>query len=510
MADILTPNPLIEKPTDALVGKNPYSEKLFKAAESKGQLAQEEAKLKSETGLMEAEAEATTTKKFAEEREPKELKEKYQQAIEDVGKPFIPTKETAGDLGLMFALTNIIGFAIGGGAKGSAQAALAAQNGMLEGHLKGQQDVYKREKEIFEENQKVLGRTIEGLRDELKRAAETASVNKEAGLADARQAIAKYQAKQMGEYLEKNGPAFTYELMQKLSDNWDKVQEKYLQEKDRAARLGIDQARLNLEKSKATADKFIGFTEDGKNAVFTTSTGQIKVAPAPEGVDFSKVLKVGQEADIELKERQAMLNRKLKEDIVKEQIAAKEKLQKAKETVGNKLKPGAKIAEGYVADLQLKQDLTDLRQDLKDPKLVKQIKDYRAEAFLSEEGKVLNQLISSDIPPELSKFLNKVSQVRNNYYLNISGKAVTGGEALRNYGVVSQPGDTPEKMAIKMDAMLENVDQNINTKRQLFTLPDVPVKAGQKTSLTPGQDYNSTDTTSTPSKTSSGATVSNW
>ena len=118
--------------------------------------------------------------------------------------------------------------------------------------------------------------------------------------------------------------------------------------------------------------------------------------------------------------------------------------------------------------------------------------------------------MTSDIPPELSKFLNKVSQVRNNYYLNISGKAVTGGEALRNYGVVSQPGDTPEKMAIKMDSMLENVEQNIDTKRQLFTLPEVKRKPGQKTNLSLGQDYNTSETTSAPSKTSGGATVSNW
>jgi hypothetical protein len=281
-------------------------------------------------------------------------------------------------------------------------------------------------------------------------------------------------------------------------------------EEDRAERRSIEKQRLTLEQNKASADKFVGFTEDGKNAVFTTIDGRVKIAPAPEGVDFSKVLKVGEEAQIESKERQAMLNRISKENIVNEQIAAREKLQKAKELTGGKLKPGAKIAEGYVADLQLQQDLTDLRNDLKDPKLVNQIKDYRAEAFLSEEGKVLNQLMTSDIPPELSKFLNKVSQVRNNYYLNISGKAVTGGEALRNYGVVSQPGDTPEKMAIKMDSMLENVEQNIDTKRQLFTLPEVKRKPGQKTNLSLGQDYNTSETTSAPSKTSGGATVSNW
>ena len=58
--------------------------------------------------------------------------------------------------------------------------------------------------------------------------------------------------------------------------------------------------------------------------------------------------------------------------------------------------------------------------------------------------------------------------------------------------------------------MLENVEQNIDTKRQLFTLPEIKRKPGQKTNLSPGQDYNGEDTMSSPSKTSSGATVSNW
>jgi hypothetical protein len=276
------------------------------------------------------------------------------------------------------------------------------------------------------------------------------------------------------------------------------------------AELGVNKQRLSLEQAKASADKFVGFTEDGKNAVFTTIDGKVKIAPAPEGVDFSKVLKVGEEAQIESRERQGMLNRKSKEDIAKDQIAAREKLAKLKQETGTAMKPSAKIQEGYVSKVQLKEDLSDLSKDLKDPKLVKQIKDYRAEAFLSEEGRVLNQLLTSDIPPELSKFLNKVAQIRNNYYLNISGKAVTASEALRDYGVVAQPGDTPEKMAIKIDSMSENVDGDIQTLRQLYKFPEITRKPGQRANLKPGDDYYSTDTTSTPSKTSSGATVSNW
>jgi hypothetical protein len=449
---------------------------------------------------------------------------KYQEAIDQKSKAaFIPDQENPERLATVLAITNLLGIAIGGKGKNSAQTALAAQNGMLEGYQQGRADIIKQQKDIFDTNQKILDKTIENLHRGFQDALALAPTDRKAAEEKAMSTINQENADFLRELYNKTGlvgaSKTIAELLKQAESRQKLMQQEEMKmiktphereiESQGLRRLDIMEAKESRESAKGKSDKFIGFTDDGKHAVFSTSEGGIRVALAPEGVDFSKVIKVGQGEDIDSRERQAMLNRLSKEKIANEQIASREKLEKAKQLTGGKLKPGGKIAEGYVADLQLQQDLTDLRNDLNDSKLVKQIKDYRAEAFLSEEGKVLNQLMSSDIPPELSKFLNKVSRVRNNYYLNISGKAVTGGEALRNYGVVSQPGDTPEKMAIKMEAMLENVDQNINTKRQLFTLPEVNRKPGQKTNLTPGQDYNSEETT-IPSKTSGGATVSNW
>jgi len=199
---------------------------------------------------------------------------------------------------------------------------------------------------------------------------------------------------------------------------------------------------------------------------------------------------------LDAKARYQLLDQVFKKQRDERQAELKEKLQTLKGNMGGGLKPSSKVVEGYIADMQLKTDLGELANDLKDQKLKDQIKQYRAEAFLTEEGKVLNQFISSDIPPELKSFLNKVRQVRNNYYLNISGKAVTGGEALRNYGVVPQPGDSPEDIAIKIKSMEDNVEGNIDTKRQLFKLPEIKRKALQPTSLVPGQDYNTADSPS--------------
>jgi len=171
------------------------------------------------------------------------------------------------------------------------------------------------------------------------------------------------------------------------------------------------------------------------------------------------------------------------------EIAAKEA--KASSSTGTGLKPGAKVTEAYVADNQLKTDIEDILKDLKtNPSLVNDLKKYRVEAFLTEEGKVLNQLVSEDIPPNLRQFLTKVRDVRNNYYLNISGKAVTGGEALRSYGTVPQPGDNAAQMIDKLSGMSKRVSQAISIKQQLYNLPSLNLNAGGATSLVPNEDYS--------------------
>jgi hypothetical protein len=285
--------------TDLFGISDPFAQNVLKSAKAKGEVEAAEKQEKAYGQQELAKAEAETTKKFAEEFQPKELKEKYEKTVDELGKPFIPTQQTAGDLGTIFAMTNILGFLIGGGAKGSAQAALSAQNGMLEGYQKGQMDVYKKQKDVFDENQKALSKAVEGLRDELKRAADTASVNKELGLAQAREAIAKHQAKQMGDYLDKMGVAATYELSEKAWQINEKLKAEKRAEEDRAERraneqrrLGMEQERLTLEKERATrADYEYVVGKDGKT--YAVNKRDYRDVHEVTGPDLSGATKLG-------------------------------------------------------------------------------------------------------------------------------------------------------------------------------------------------------------------------
>ena len=197
---------------------------------------------------------------------------------------------------------------------------------------------------------------------------------------------------------------------------------------------------------------------------------------------------------VELSNSMTLQNSRFENEKKMESIRQTNRLQveeiKSKAKTGQGLlKPSAKAAEGYQSVNILKADLQDLKKDLNDPELAKMLNQYRFEAFATEEAKLLNQLITSDIPDKLQKFLVKVRDIRNNYYLDMSGKAVTGGEALRNYGTVPQPGDGQREMLNKIEGMERRVDQKIKQSQQLFGFPDISSVAGTKTSLVVGEVY---------------------
>ena len=195
----------------------------LEAYKQKGQLAElkDEAVLRKEKETAEAQAKTTAdyAKAVTEDRTRKLLGEKVKERADTT---FVPTKETAADMGLLFTLTNIVGFMIGGKSKGNAQQAMSAMNGMLEGHQKGREDLYKKEKAIFEENTKALDKTIEALDRQFKEAMQLYAVDREAGMAKAQSAIAEHNATFLGDALKKNGLAYSADFLAKAVAQKDK------------------------------------------------------------------------------------------------------------------------------------------------------------------------------------------------------------------------------------------------------------------------------------------------
>jgi len=210
------------------------------------------------------------------------------------------------------------------------------------------------------------------------------------------------------------------------------------------------------------------------------------------GKDVDSLVKLSndqfkQAQDRQFKERELAQQERLR----MAQMAQTKALAELKNTAGG-LKMPAKLQEAYIADNQLRVDIGSLKNQLQDAELVQQIKQYGVESFLSEEGgKAISQVMQRQMPDKLAKFLTEVRDMRNNYYLTISGKAVTGGEALRNYGVVPQPGDSQQQMLNKLDGMERRVGQKINAMRGLYNAPDISgtMSPGTPTMVNPNESY---------------------
>lgn len=104
---------------------------------------------------------------------------------------FIPTQDTAQDIAGLFSLINVIGLVVGGRGKQSAQMAMNAMNGMLEGYQKGRGDLYKRERDTFEKNFKTMIQKHKEFREDMEDAIRLAATDKRAGIAAAEEAAVK-------------------------------------------------------------------------------------------------------------------------------------------------------------------------------------------------------------------------------------------------------------------------------------------------------------------------------
>jgi len=71
---------------------------------------------------------------------------------------------------------------------------MSAMNGMLEGHQKGREDLYKKEKDIYDQNMKALDRTIDTLAKRVQQNMATYQVDRDAGMAALRTTIAEHNA----------------------------------------------------------------------------------------------------------------------------------------------------------------------------------------------------------------------------------------------------------------------------------------------------------------------------
>lgn len=106
--------------------------------------------------------------------------QRFQQKMQAEPLPaFVPSQDNFKDIAGLFSLIGVVGMVAG---KSSGLAAMNAMNGMLEGYRSGRNDLYRRERDVFDKNFKTMLQKHSEFRKEMDDAIKLAQTNRQAGL----------------------------------------------------------------------------------------------------------------------------------------------------------------------------------------------------------------------------------------------------------------------------------------------------------------------------------------
>lgn len=134
-------------------------------------------------------------------------------------------------------------------------------------------------------------------------------------------------------------------------------------------------------------------------------------------------------------------------------------------------KPAASIVQHYQNSNQLVKSADKIRAFLQDPAIAAAVDQNQLAPILFEgtDSNIIKQfLLRPNIPENIKPLLNEVINIRNRVYRDQSGQAVTGGEAMRNYGGVVQPGDKASDLKIALDAATERANTEMQDYARLY------------------------------------------
>jgi hypothetical protein len=178
-------------------------------------------------------------------------REGYVKAVEKEPLPaFVPTQDNAKDMAGLFSLINVMGVLMGGGGKQASIGALGAMNGMLEGYQKGRADLYKKERDLFDKNFKVMQQKHAELRREMEDAIKLAATDRQAGMAAAQLAAAKAGSPIMQAQLRKGELVGDYKLIEESQAGMDKAVNFVVKQKENEAREAAANERDRLQRQQ--------------------------------------------------------------------------------------------------------------------------------------------------------------------------------------------------------------------------------------------------------------------
>lgn len=264
----------VTKPLKELAGITPSFEQTVKPAQEK--LA-ESTKAKAEVAgaekamLTQAEADRQKTYQQAGETATQAVKTspvfaQKEEVFKKTSEPFIPTQDDVKDIAALYSLVNVVGMAMGAGGKQNSMQAMHAMNGMLEGHQKGRQDLYKKEKDKFDVNMKNLKSRYDMLDKQLKDVMTLAQTDREAARQAADVAFAQSGANFYKQMADKIGISGLYEYHKQAYDAANKLFSEQKRLETQAEQRNYQERMLELQERRVAI-------AEGKAAAGPSGTG---------------------------------------------------------------------------------------------------------------------------------------------------------------------------------------------------------------------------------------------
>lgn len=196
----------------------------------------------------ELEIKAESKKKFVEDVELMPERLAYKELVkQEKGMEFVPTRDTVQDIAGLFGLIGVVGMVIG---KGNAMQAMGAMNGMMEGHRKGRQDLFKQEAQQFEKNFKAMQAKVSAALAEYQEALKVKQQDSEAGELMAQVALARSESPLLKAIKDKQGDAAVLARLKEVNKSVTVDMPKTindLQDKSDAANAAERRFKLQME-----------------------------------------------------------------------------------------------------------------------------------------------------------------------------------------------------------------------------------------------------------------------
>lgn len=127
---------------------------------------------------------------------------------------------------------------------------------------------------------------------------------------------------------------------------------------------------------------------------------------------------------------------------------------------GGKIKMTTEPEKRLSGSRESLESVMSIEQRLKDPKVANSINQTTFVRTLLEKpnemfpiDKYIRGQLFMNLPKEAQELFLQIAQARNDYYRQLSGQAVTGSEAARNFFATIQPSDTVDTLLVKIKGL---------------------------------------------------------